>query len=43
MNSIKFLYAAYTATWVIHILYLGILVQRYRRLRNEIEELKIKS
>jgi hypothetical protein len=39
----SFLYAAYTATWVIHILYLGILVQRYRRLRNEIEELKIKS
>jgi hypothetical protein len=39
----SFLYAAYTATWVIHILYLGILVQRYRRLRSEIEELNLKS
>jgi hypothetical protein len=39
----NFLYAAYTATWVIHILYLGILVQRYRRLRSEIEELNLKS
>ena len=38
----NFLYAAYTATWVIHIMYLGILVQRYRRLRSEIEELKRK-
>ena len=38
----NFLYAAYTATWLIHIMYLGILVQRYRRLRSEIEELKRK-
>jgi CcmD family protein len=36
----NFLYAAYTATWIIHIAYLGILVRRYQRLRNEIEELK---
>lgn len=36
----NFLYAAYTATWVIHIAYLGILVRRYQRLRNEIEELQ---
>jgi len=36
----NFLYAAYTATWIIHIIYLGILVSRYRRLRNEIEELR---
>ncbi len=36
----NFLYAAYTATWIIHITYLGILVSRYRRLRNEIEEMK---
>ena len=36
----NFLYAAYTATWIIHIAYLVVLVQRYRRLRNEIDELK---
>jgi CcmD family protein len=38
----NFLYAAYTATWVIHIVYLGTLLQRYRRLRSEIEELRRK-
>jgi len=38
----RFLYSAYTATWVIHIAYLGTLVRRYGRLRNEIEELKQK-
>lgn len=36
----NFLYAAYTATWIIHIAYLVVLVQGYRRLRNEIDELK---
>ena len=39
----NFLYAAYTATWIIHIAYLGILVRRYQRLWNEIEELKTKK
>lgn len=34
-----YLYAAYVATWVIHIAYLGSLVRRYARLRKEIEEL----
>jgi CcmD family protein len=38
----NFLYAAYTATWAIHIVYLGTLLQRYRRLRSEIEELRRK-
>ena len=38
----NFLYAAYTATWVIHIFYLGILVRRYQRLRREIESLNLK-
>jgi CcmD family protein len=38
----NFLYAAYTATWVIHIAYLSILVQRYRHLQREIEDLKKK-
>jgi CcmD family protein len=34
-----YLYAAYVATWVIHIAYLGSLVRRYTRLRKEIEDL----
>jgi CcmD family protein len=37
-----YLYAAYAATWIIHIAYLGTLLRRYSRLRNEIEELKRK-
>jgi len=36
----NYLYAAYAATWIIHISYLGVLVRRYTRLRHEIEELK---
>ena len=38
-----YLYAAYIATWAIHIAYLGSLLRRYTRLRKEIEELKGKS
>jgi hypothetical protein len=34
----KFLYAAYAATWVIHITYLALLSRRYRRLRDEMQE-----
>jgi hypothetical protein len=36
----SYLYAAYVATWVIHIAYLGSLLRRYTRLRNEIAEFK---
>jgi len=39
MNSIKFLYAAYIATWLIHALYLGSIVRRYSRLRQQIRDL----
>jgi CcmD family protein len=39
MNSIKFLYAAYIATWLIHGLYLASLVRRYSRLRRQMKEL----
>jgi hypothetical protein len=39
----KFLYAAYAATWIIHITYLGILVRRYSRLRGEIQDLQRKK
>ena len=35
-----YLFAAYVATWVIHIGYLSTLVSRYSRLKREIEELK---
>ncbi len=36
----SYLYAAYIATWTIHIAYLGTLLRRYTRLRNEIAEFK---
>jgi len=38
-SSIKFLYAAYIATWLIHGLYVGSLVRRYTRLRQRTKEL----
>jgi hypothetical protein len=37
---VKFLYAAYAATWLIHIGYLVILTARGRRLREEAEQLR---
>jgi CcmD family protein len=40
MNSIKFLYAAYIATWLIHGLYLGSLARRYSRLRQRMKDLR---
>lgn len=39
MNSTNYLYAAYIATWLIHAVYLGILVRRYGRLRAELKDL----
>jgi CcmD family protein len=39
MNAIRFLFAAYIATWVIHAFYLGTLVRRFSRLRREVREL----
>jgi len=36
----SYLYAAYIATWAIHICYLAYLLRRYARLRAQIEELK---
>jgi CcmD family protein len=38
----NFLYAAYGATWAIHIVYLITVVRRYSRLKQEVEELKKK-
>jgi len=34
-----FLYAAYAATWAIHITYLITVVRRYSRLKREVDEL----
>ncbi len=42
MNAITFLFAAYAATWIIHIVYLSTLVRRYSRLKKEIEDLQRK-
>jgi CcmD family protein len=39
MNAVKFLFAAYIATWVIHAFYLGTLVTRFKRLRQQMKEL----
>lgn len=38
-----YLYAAYAATWVIHIAYLSTLVRRYARLRSQIQELNSRT
>jgi len=39
MNTVRFLFAAYVATWVIHLFYLGTLVRRFSRLRQQLREL----
>jgi hypothetical protein len=39
MNSVKFLWAAYIATWLIHGIYIGSVVRRYRGLRQRMKEL----
>ena len=39
MNGVKYLFAAYIATWVIHGVYLGSLVRRFSRLRQQLKEL----
>jgi hypothetical protein len=38
-SAIKFLYAAYVTTWLIHALYIGSLLSRYRRLRQRMKDL----
>jgi CcmD family protein len=39
----RYLYAAYIATWAIHAAYLGYLARRYSRLKREVGELKRKG
>jgi hypothetical protein len=38
MNAIKFLWAAYIATWLIHGLYIGSVARRYSRLRQRMKD-----
>jgi CcmD family protein len=38
VNAIKFLFAAYIATWAIHGFYLGTLVRRFSKLRRELKD-----
>ena len=40
MNAIRFLFAAYIATWVIHGAYLATLVRRFGRVRRQMKELR---
>jgi hypothetical protein len=40
MSANYYLYAAYSATWIIHITYLWTIARRYRRLREKMEEFK---
>lgn len=40
MNAIKFLIAAYVATWVIHGIYIGTLASRFSKLRQQTKELR---
>lgn len=35
----KFLFAAYVATWVIHSFYMATLARRFSRLRKQIKEI----
>ncbi len=36
----KFLYAAYIVTWLVHLTYLTILTRGYKRLREDVQEAK---
>jgi CcmD family protein len=40
MSINPYLFAAYAATWIIHIAYISTIVSRYRRVKREMEELK---
>jgi CcmD family protein len=39
MNSVKFLYAAYIATWVIQGLYIVSIARHYQRLRQRMKDI----
>jgi hypothetical protein len=40
MNSTSYLHAAYAATWMIHLTYVGMLARRYQQLRREKDAMK---
>jgi CcmD family protein len=42
MTSNPYLFAAYAATWIIHIVYLSTIMRRYSRLKREVDELNRK-
>jgi CcmD family protein len=39
MNAVKFLFAAYIATWVIHLFYISTIARRFSKLRQQLKEL----
>ena len=39
MNAVKFMFAAYIATWLIHGIYLGTVVSRFKKLQSQLKEL----
>ncbi len=39
MNAVNFWFAAYIATWVIHLFYIGTLLRRFSKLRQQLREL----
>jgi CcmD family protein len=43
MNAVRFLFAAYIATWVIHGVYLGTLVRRFSKLRQQLKDVGRKA
>ncbi|MGA9471752.1 MAG: CcmD family protein [Terriglobales bacterium] len=42
MTSNPYLFAAYAATWIIHIVYIATIMRRYSRLKREMDELNRK-
>ncbi len=36
---IKFLYAAYAVTWVIHLVYVSVVARGYKRVKEELKQL----
>jgi len=42
MTSNPYLFAAYAATWIIHIVYLATIMRRYSRLKLEVDDLNRK-
>ena len=39
----NYLFAAYAATWIIHLVYLGSVLMGYRRLQREVQDLAKKQ